>query len=81
VFEGIHPAVVKSVDAEKGTVTFDEDRSPAEIAGVIFPLAKNASITIDSRPARLTDLSKGTLVNLTLSVDRRTARVLQVVRP
>jgi hypothetical protein len=70
VFEGIHAVVVKAVHPAKNAITFDEDRSPPEVAGVTFPLAKNARITVDSRPAKLAEVPKGALVNLTLSVGR-----------
>jgi hypothetical protein len=79
VFEGIHAVVVKSVDPAKNTITFDEDKSPPDVAGITFPLAKNAEINVDSQPAKLADVPMGALVNLTLSVDRKTARVIQTV--
>jgi RNA polymerase sigma factor (sigma-70 family) len=79
VFEGIHAVVVKAVDPAKNTITFDEDKSPPDVAGITFPLAKNVDITVDSQPAKLADVPTGALVNLTLSVDRKTARVIQAV--
>jgi hypothetical protein len=81
VFEGVHAAVVKAVNPAKNTITFDEDKSPPEVAGITFPLAKNASITIDSRPAKLAEIPTGAVVNLTLSVDQKTARLISTARP
>jgi hypothetical protein len=80
-FEGVHAVVVKAVDPAKNTITIDEDKSPPEVAGVTFPLAKNAFITVDSKPAKLAEIPPGALVNLTLSVDRKTARVIQAAGP
>jgi RNA polymerase sigma factor (sigma-70 family) len=73
VFEGQHAVVVKAVDAAKNTITLDENQSPPEVAGVTFPLAKNANVMIDNRPAKLAEIPAGALASLTLSVDRKTA--------
>jgi RNA polymerase sigma factor (sigma-70 family) len=63
---------VKSVDAEKNTITFEEDKQPAEIAGKTLPLRKGAGIVIDGKPGKLADVPPGTVVNLTLCVDQKT---------
>src|SRR5262249_36552589 len=57
-------SLVKSVDALKGTLTVD-DRT--------YAVAKQASIVIDGKQAKLADLSAGAKVgNLLLCVDQKT---------
>jgi RNA polymerase sigma factor (sigma-70 family) len=68
-------SLVKAVDAQRGTITFD-DKARAEVAGKTFALAKDAFILIDGKTGKLAELPPGSLVNLTLSVDRR--RVCQM---
>jgi RNA polymerase sigma factor (sigma-70 family) len=77
VFEGQYAVMVKAVDGAKNTITLDENKSPPEVAGVTFPLAKNANVTIDRRPAKLADIPPGALANLALSVDRKTILVIE----
>jgi hypothetical protein len=59
---------VKSVDTEKNTITFDDKARP-EIAGKTFQIGKNANITIDGKPGRLSGIPPGSHVNLAMSVD------------
>jgi len=66
-------SMVKAVDADKNTITFD-DTARAEVAGKTFIVAKDANIVIDGRPGKLAELPTGAYVNLTLSVDQQTAR-------
>ena len=54
---------MKAVDAEKGTITFD-DKARAEVAGKTFTVAKDANIVIDGRPGKLAELPAGAYVNL-----------------
>jgi RNA polymerase sigma factor (sigma-70 family) len=62
---------VKAVDAAKNTITFDEDRAPPEVAGKTFPVAKDASITIDGNPGKLAGVPPGSVVSLYLGVDQK----------
>jgi RNA polymerase sigma factor (sigma-70 family) len=71
---------VKSVDTGKNTVTFADEASPC-VAGKTFAVAPDANLVIDGRPGRLAELPPGCFVNLTLSVDRRKARVLLAQGP
>jgi RNA polymerase sigma factor (sigma-70 family) len=64
-------SAVKAVDAENGTITFDE-RAKAEVAGKTFTLAKDAIIQIDGKPGTLAALPPGSLVDMRLWVDRQT---------
>jgi RNA polymerase sigma factor (sigma-70 family) len=64
-------SVVKAVDVEKGTITFD-DRAKGEVAGKTFTLAKDANIVIDGQRGSLSALPPGTLVQIHLWVDRQT---------
>jgi RNA polymerase sigma factor (sigma-70 family) len=66
-------SLVKAVDVEKGTITFADKASP-DVAGKTFPVARDASLSIDGKPGKLADLPKGALVNLGLCVHRKTAR-------
>jgi hypothetical protein len=70
---GCGGSMVKAVDAVKGTITFD-DKACAEVAGKTFPVAANASISIDGNRGTLAGLPAGSFVNLRLCVDRQTAR-------
>jgi hypothetical protein len=72
---------VKAVDAEKNTLTFD-DQAPANVAGKTFPVAKDARIRIDGKePNKLTDLPTGTRVNVTLCVDQQTIHSIDAQGP
>src|SRR5262249_25807842 len=44
--EGLQPpgGLVKAVDAEKGTITLDDDKAPPDLAGKTFPVARDADI-------------------------------------
>ncbi len=68
-------SMVKAVDAEKGTITFD-DKARVELAGKTFAVAPDACIMIDGKPGKLAGLPAGAFVNLNLSVDRQTIRYL-----
>ena len=54
--------MVKAVDVEKGTITFD-DKASAAVAGRTFPVAKDANILIDGQPSPLSGLPVGAFVN------------------
>jgi hypothetical protein len=71
---------VTAVDAVNGTITFG-DKGASEVAGKTFPVIKNAYITIDNRPGKLTEILPGCHVNLTLTVDRQTARCVAAQGP
>jgi RNA polymerase sigma factor (sigma-70 family) len=64
-------SVVKAVDVEKGTITFD-DSAKGEVAGKTFTLAKDVNIVIDGEPGKLSALPPGSLVQIHLWVDRQT---------
>jgi RNA polymerase sigma factor (sigma-70 family) len=68
---------VKAVDAAKGTITFDEERVRADLAGKTYSVAKDANVQIDGKPAKLENIPPGALVNFTLSVDQATILLLQ----
>src|SRR5262249_47283688 len=70
-FSDLHGSMLKAVDVEKGTITFD-DNCRAEVAGKTFTLAKDANIVIDGKPGKLPALTPGTFVDMRLRVDRRT---------
>jgi RNA polymerase sigma factor (sigma-70 family) len=63
-------SMVTAVDAEKGTLTFD-DKARAEVAGKTFNVRKTANIVIDGGPGKLSEVPPGSYVNLWLSVDRQ----------
>jgi RNA polymerase sigma factor (sigma-70 family) len=73
-------SMVKAVDVEKSTITFDE-KARAEVAGKTFQVAADAGILIDGKPGKLSGLPAGSFVNLTLSVDRQTIRHLSAGGP
>jgi hypothetical protein len=68
--------VVKAVDADKNTITFEEERMPDAVAGKTFTVAKDASIAVDGKPGKLAGIPMGAFVNLNLSVDLKAARNL-----
>jgi hypothetical protein len=72
---------VKAVDAAQRTITFADDKGPAELAGKTFPVVKNAGIQIDYRPSPLAALPAEASVNVTLSVDLKTVLNLDAVGP
>src|SRR5262249_1513232 len=65
--------LVKAVDATQGTITFGEERVPAELAGKTFPVAKDAFIQIDGKQGRLASIPQGALVHPELAADKKTA--------
>jgi hypothetical protein len=72
--------VVSAVDAEKGTVAFD-DKAPPELAGKTFPAARDAEINIDDQPGKLAGLPPGARSDVGLSADRKSVRVLRAYGP
>jgi hypothetical protein len=64
-------ALVKAIDVERNTITFD-DKAPTEVAGKTFAVAADARITIDGKPGKLSDLPAGAFLGLGLSIDRKT---------
>jgi hypothetical protein len=78
---GYHAIPVKSVDAANSTITFEDGQAPANVAGKTFPVAKDADIRIDGKPGKLADVPAGSFVNLGLTVDHKTARVLNAEGP
>jgi RNA polymerase sigma factor (sigma-70 family) len=77
---GCGGSCVKAVDAENGTITFD-DKAAAEVAGKTFTVAKDALVTIEGKPGKLADIPPGAHVNLLLTVDRQAARQVRVQGP
>jgi RNA polymerase sigma factor (sigma-70 family) len=77
---GFHHIPVKAVDVEKSTITFDA-MAPAQVAGKTFPVPSDARIMIDDRPGKLADVPAGSFVNLGLSADQQTARLLHAEGP
>jgi RNA polymerase sigma factor (sigma-70 family) len=73
-FNGVQ---VKSVDAAKQTITFNEERVRPDLAGKTFPVAKDANVQIDGKSGKLESVPPGAMVNFTLSVDQMTIRVIQ----
>jgi RNA polymerase sigma factor (sigma-70 family) len=73
-------SVVKAVDVERNTITFD-DTARAEVAGKTFIVAPDANITIDGKPGKLSGLPAGSHVNVTFAVDRQTVRHLSAQGP
>jgi uncharacterized protein (DUF4415 family) len=72
---------VKAVDAGKGTITFDGDKAPPELAGKTLPLARDASVQIDCKPGRLVGLPPGARIAVSLSADQKAVRSLQATGP
>jgi hypothetical protein len=64
-------SMVKAVDVEKGTITFDDGAGP-EIAGKTFSLAKDVEVVVDGKSGRLSTITPGTFVEIRLWIDRRT---------
>jgi RNA polymerase sigma factor (sigma-70 family) len=74
---GFQHVPVKTVDAEKNTITFDA-KAPADLAGKTFAVAKDANLHIDGKPGKLAAVPSGSFANVGLSVDKSTARHLDV---
>ena len=72
--------MVKSVDAEKRTITFD-DKARAAVAGKTFTVAPDANISIDGGPGSLSQVTAGTYVSLTLLVDQVTVGTVRAQGP
>jgi RNA polymerase sigma factor (sigma-70 family) len=77
-------ALLKAVDADKNTVTFEEIDKMSdvakipELAGKTYPVAKGANIVIDGKTwSRLVDLPSGANVDLALSVDQKAVRRIE----
>jgi RNA polymerase sigma factor (sigma-70 family) len=72
-FQGV---VVKAVDADHNTITFEDYGNDREglVSGKTLAVATDSSILIDGKPGKLAGIPKGAHVNVGLSVDRRTAR-------
>ena len=77
---GCGGSMVKAVDLENRYLVFG-DRAAADVAGRTFRVAANANILIDGRPGRLGDVPPGAYLNLTLSVDRQSARQINAQGP
>jgi hypothetical protein len=77
---GYHNVPVKSVDAEKRTITL-EDKAPAVLAGKTFPVVEDANIEIDGKRGQLSGIPAGAFVGLGLSVDKQTVTSLQATGP
>jgi RNA polymerase sigma factor (sigma-70 family) len=73
-------SLVKAVDVERGTITFD-DKARAEVAGRTFMVANGAPVVIDGKPGKLTDVPAGAYVSLMLAVDGQTARQVNAQGP
>lgn len=72
--------MVKAVDAEGETITFD-DRARAQVAGKTFAVAKDALVAIDGRPGKLADLPSGCYVSAKLRVDQKTIGTIRAQGP
>jgi RNA polymerase sigma factor (sigma-70 family) len=66
---------VTAIDAEKGTITFD-DKTRAKVSGKTYAVAKDVLVTIDSKPGKLADLPSGTYVSVALRVDQTVGRIV-----
>jgi RNA polymerase sigma factor (sigma-70 family) len=73
-------SLVKAVDVENRTVTFD-DKAVPEVAGKTFVVGKNANIIIDGGPGTLAALPAGSYINVTLSLDRQTVGTILAQGP
>jgi RNA polymerase sigma factor (sigma-70 family) len=73
-------SVVKAVDVENRTITFDE-KARSEVAGKTFTLAKDAGIAIDGKPGSLSAVPPGSVVSMRLWVDRETVGQVFAVGP
>ncbi len=62
-------SMVKAVDVARHTLTID-DKARAEVAGKTFMIARDATVVIDGKRGKLTELPPGSYVDLRLSADR-----------
>ena len=76
----LHRVEVKSVDAERRTLTFDE-KAPMPVAAKSVVVAPNANIEIDGKAGKLADIPAGASLNIGLSVDGTTALHVQAEGP
>src|SRR5262249_39315381 len=86
-------AWVQAVDAAKGTLTFSEgDKAPAGnsvhenlavagLAGKALPVAKDADVTLDGKPGKLSGLPSGAHIGFGLSIDNKTVLIIQASGP
>ncbi|HJZ90898.1 MAG TPA: sigma-70 family RNA polymerase sigma factor, partial [Gemmataceae bacterium] len=69
---GCGGSLVKAVDVQKRTITFDK-KGPPDVAGKTFAVAANAHVTIDgNKKGTLADVPAGCYLNLLLRVDGKT---------
>ncbi len=80
--------VVKSVDAGAGTITLTQARGREEAEEKTFTLAKDADVVLGSawgrglaRLGKLADVKAGSLANLRLSADQKTAVLVRAEGP
>jgi hypothetical protein len=76
----LYSLLVTAVDAAKNTITFG-DKAPMQVAGKTITVAADADIRIDGKPAKLSSLPNGAFVNVLLTVDHSTARVVDAEGP
>src|SRR5262245_14046288 len=71
---------VQSVDADRHTITFG-DKAPGGLAGQTYAVAKDAVISIDGHPGKLSGIPAGAFVNVVLTVYGPTARRIAAEGP
>jgi len=64
-------SLVKSVDADNFTITFDEKAHPG-VAGKTFNIARNVHIILDGGPGKLSDVPPGCRVAIRFQIDLKT---------
>jgi RNA polymerase sigma factor (sigma-70 family) len=69
-------ALVKAVDANQNTITFDGTKTPSDLAGKTVSVAKDATISVDGKPGRLAAIPAGATISLTLTVDQKVIRMI-----
>jgi hypothetical protein len=77
---GCGGSMVKAVDPEKSTITFDDKAAP-DVAGKTFTITRDAGVTIEGKPGKLADVPAGAYVNVTLTVDQQTAHQVHAQGP
>jgi RNA polymerase sigma factor (sigma-70 family) len=75
-----HHVPVKSVDADRRTITFDDKAHP-DLAGQTYAVAKDAVIRIDGQPGKPADIPAGAFVSVVMAVYGQTARRLDAEGP
>jgi serine/threonine-protein kinase len=73
--------VVKAVDLDKGTVTFNEEGQPTEVSGRAFHVAKDVNVHIDGKPGKVSSLAPGALADVVISADRKSIVSMNVAGP